>query len=72
MPRPMSWRRPRTVGYAVNKSVIRLQRAQVNEELPPLLAETLPLLPDFRASGVLPWCVRELPACRRPQIRNSY
>jgi hypothetical protein len=38
-----------TVGYAVNKSVIRLQRGQVNQELPPLLAETLPLLPDLQA-----------------------
>jgi uncharacterized protein len=38
-----------TVGYAVNKSVIRLQRMQVNQELPPLLAETLPLLPDLKA-----------------------
>ncbi|HET6216611.1 MAG TPA: DUF255 domain-containing protein, partial [Acidobacteriaceae bacterium] len=37
-----------TVGYAVNKSVIRLQRAQVGPELPPLLAETLPLLPDLK------------------------
>jgi uncharacterized protein len=37
-----------TVGFAVNKSVIRLQRAQVDEELPPLLAETLPLLPDLK------------------------
>jgi uncharacterized protein YyaL (SSP411 family) len=37
-----------TVGYAVNKSVIRLQRAQVGQELPPLLAETLPLLPDLK------------------------
>jgi uncharacterized protein YyaL (SSP411 family) len=36
-----------TVGYAVNKSVIRLTRAQVDQELPPLLAETLPLLPDL-------------------------
>jgi hypothetical protein len=36
-----------TVGYAVNKSVIRLQRAQVGPELPLLLAETLPLLPDL-------------------------
>jgi uncharacterized protein YyaL (SSP411 family) len=38
-----------TVGYAVNKSVIRLPRLQVNGELPPLLAETLPLLPDLQA-----------------------
>ena len=37
-----------TVGYAVNKSVIRLQRAQVNRELPSVLAETLPLLPDLQ------------------------
>jgi uncharacterized protein YyaL (SSP411 family) len=38
-----------TVGYAVNKSVIRLSRAQVKGWLPPLLAETLPLLPDLLA-----------------------
>jgi uncharacterized protein len=37
-----------TVGFAVNKSVIRLQRGQVGEGLPPLLAETLPLLPDLQ------------------------
>jgi uncharacterized protein len=37
------------VGYAVNKSVIRLTRAQVADPLPPLLAETLPLLPDLNA-----------------------
>ena len=36
------------VGYAVNKSVIRLTHAQVKGELPPLLAETLPLLPDVQ------------------------
>ena len=36
------------VGYAVNKSVIRLTRAQVAGPLPPLLAETLPLLPDLK------------------------
>ncbi len=46
----MSWRRPPLVGYAVNKSVIRLTRAQVAEPLPPLLAETLPLLPDLKAA----------------------
>ena len=39
-----------TMGYAVNKSVIRLTRAQVGQELPPLLAETLPLLPDLKAA----------------------
>jgi len=38
-----------TVGYAVNKSVIRLTRAQVAGELPPLLAETLPMLPELQA-----------------------
>jgi uncharacterized protein YyaL (SSP411 family) len=38
-----------TVGYAVNKSVIRLTRSQVAGELPPLLAETLPLLPGVDA-----------------------
>jgi uncharacterized protein len=37
------------VGYAVNKSVIRLTRARVADPLPPLLAETLPLLPDLNA-----------------------
>jgi uncharacterized protein YyaL (SSP411 family) len=39
-----------TVGYAVNKSVIRLTRAQVAQPLPPLLAETLPMLPDLQAA----------------------
>jgi uncharacterized protein YyaL (SSP411 family) len=39
-----------TVGYGVNKSVIRLERAQVTGELPPLLAETLPRLPDLQAA----------------------
>src|SRR3984885_13344244 len=38
------------MGYAVNKSVIRLTRAQVAQELPPLLAETLPMLPDLKAA----------------------
>jgi uncharacterized protein YyaL (SSP411 family) len=38
-----------TVGYAVNKSVMRLTRAQVAGELPPLLAETLPLIPELKA-----------------------
>jgi uncharacterized protein len=38
-----------TVGYAVNKSVIRLTRSQVAGELPPVLAETLPLLPGLDA-----------------------
>jgi uncharacterized protein len=38
------------MGYAVSKSVIRLTRAQVAQDLPPLLAETLPLLPDLKAA----------------------
>jgi hypothetical protein len=38
------------MGYAVNKSVIRLTRAQVAQELPPVLAETLPLLPDLKGA----------------------
>ncbi len=37
-----------TVGYAVNKSVIRLARSQVTSNLPPVLAETLPMLPDLK------------------------
>ena len=39
-----------TARFAVNKSVIRLTRAQVAGELPPVLAETLPLLPDLDAA----------------------
>ena len=35
--------------YAVNKSVIRLQRGQL-DRLPPALAETLPFLPAFEGS----------------------
>jgi uncharacterized protein len=38
------------MGYAVNKSVIRLTRAQVTQDLPPVLAETLPLLPDVKVA----------------------
>jgi uncharacterized protein YyaL (SSP411 family) len=37
------------VGYAVSKSVLRLTPAQATGPLPPLLAETLPLLPDLTA-----------------------
>ena len=42
-----------TVGYAVNKSVIRLSPAQVAGELPPLLAETLPHLKLDRSVAVV-------------------
>ena len=38
------------LGWAVNKSVLRLTKAQVAGPLPPLLAETLPLFPDPGAS----------------------
>jgi uncharacterized protein YyaL (SSP411 family) len=38
------------VVFAVNKSVMRLTREQVAGPLPPLLAETLPLLPDLQGS----------------------
>src|SRR3984885_78857 len=38
------------MGYAVNKSVIRLTQTQVGQELPPVLAETLPLLPHLSAA----------------------
>jgi uncharacterized protein YyaL (SSP411 family) len=39
-----------TARFAVNKSVIRLTRTQVAGELPPVLAETLPLLPHLDAA----------------------
>jgi uncharacterized protein len=42
-----------TVGYAVNKSVIRLSGAQVADSLPPLLAETLPHLNLDRSVAVV-------------------
>jgi hypothetical protein len=38
--------------YAVNKSVIRLRRDQMNE-LPPMLKETLPHLPGLNDAGSL-------------------
>jgi uncharacterized protein len=42
-----------TVGYAVNKSVIRLSMAQVGDSLPPLLAETLPHVNLDRSAAVV-------------------
>jgi uncharacterized protein len=36
------------VGYAVNMSVLHLTQAQATGPLPPLLAETLPLLPNLK------------------------
>jgi uncharacterized protein YyaL (SSP411 family) len=41
------------VGYAVNKSVLRLTATQVAGELPPLLERTLPLLPKPQRSFAL-------------------
>jgi uncharacterized protein len=37
--------------FAVNKSVIRLTREQISGELPPLLKETLPHLPQLQGAG---------------------
>jgi uncharacterized protein YyaL (SSP411 family) len=42
-----------TIGYAMNKSVIRLSQAQASGELPPLLAETLPHLKLDRSAAVV-------------------
>src|SRR6201999_2266610 len=42
-----------TVGYAVNKSVIRVTGAQVSDSLPPLLAETLPHVKVDRSVAVV-------------------
>ena len=53
------------MGYAVNKSVIRLNRAQVVSPLPPLLAETLPLLPDLKEAHSFAVVCKGPPACRR-------
>jgi uncharacterized protein YyaL (SSP411 family) len=41
------------VGYAVNKSVLRLSHAQVKGPLPPVLAETLPHLPVDRSVALV-------------------
>jgi uncharacterized protein YyaL (SSP411 family) len=41
------------VGYAVNKSVLRLSHAQVKGPLPPVLAETLPHLPGERSVALV-------------------
>ncbi len=40
-----------TFRFAANKSVIHLTRAQVKGDLPPLLAETLPLMPQLNANA---------------------
>jgi uncharacterized protein len=59
-----------TVGYAVNKSVIRLTQSQVAGELPPVLAETLPLLPGLNAGHSLAVVCKGtscLPPVREPE-----
>ncbi len=63
------------MGYAVNKSVIRLTRSQVAGPLPPLLAETLPLLPDLQAGHSLAVVCKGtscLPPVREPEHCWSY
>jgi uncharacterized protein len=42
-----------TVGYAVNKSVIRFARSRLGDSLPPLLAETLPHLPESQSVAMV-------------------
>jgi uncharacterized protein len=56
-----------TVGYAVNKSVIRLSGAQVAGGLPPLLAETLPHLKQDRSVAVVCQGTSCLPPVSVPQ-----
>src|SRR3984957_8565802 len=58
------------VVFAVNKSVMRLTREQVAGPLPPLLAETLPLLPDLQGSHSFAVVCRGtscLPPVREPE-----
>jgi uncharacterized protein len=56
-----------TVGYAVNKSVIRLSPAQVAGELPPLLSETLPHLKLDRSFAVVCKGTSCLPPVSEPE-----
>ncbi len=56
-----------TAGYAVNKSVIRLKPAQVTpENLPPVLAETLPNLPGINSGAQAIAVVCRNNACQPP------
>jgi len=56
-----------TAGYSVNKSVIRLEAAQVAaENLPPVLAETLPALPGVHNAASAIAVVCRANACQPP------
>ena len=56
-----------TAGYAVNKTVIRLKPDQVNaENLPPVLAETLPALPGIHSDVPALAVVCRNNACQPP------
>jgi len=56
-----------TAGFAVNKSVIRLKSEQVSgENLPPILAETLPSLPGLSSAGPAVAVVCRNNACQPP------
>jgi uncharacterized protein YyaL (SSP411 family) len=60
-----------TAGYAVNKSVIRLKPGQVKaENLPPVLAETLPSLPGIDSDSPAIAVVCRNNTCQ-PPIANS-
>ena len=51
--------------YAVNKSVVRLRRDQL-DALPPMLAETLPHLPEgIIQRAASRWCATVRGVCRR-------
>ena len=61
-----------TAGYAVNKSVIRLKPSQVSaQNLPPVLAETLPSLPGIHSEAPAIAVVCRNNACQ-PPIANSH
>ncbi len=60
-----------TAGFSVNKSVIRLRPDQVSvENLPPVLAETLPALPGLRDGRGAVAAVCRGNACQ-PPVRDS-
>jgi uncharacterized protein len=56
-----------TVGYAVNKSVIRLAPSQAGDSLPPLLAETLPHLQISQTVAMVCKGTSCLPPVSRPE-----
>jgi uncharacterized protein len=56
-----------TAGYAVNKSIIRLQLGQIkSENLPPVLAETLPSLPGIHGDSTAIAIICRNSACEPP------